>query len=114
MNQSGKMYSYFLSDYINTIVDKDKRKLKDLSKGEIAQLIILILGVSFVFVTTIFYQLGKTSFHFWLELIAIICLYIVIGTIIILSDEKWKRKRKTWSFENGCWQVKIVIIFYRR
>lgn len=44
MNQSGKMYSYFLSDYINTIVDKDKRKLKDLSKGEIAQLIILILG----------------------------------------------------------------------
>ena len=82
MNQSGKMYSYFLSDYINTIVDKDKRKLKDLSKGEIAQLIILILGVSFVFVTTIFYQLGKTSFHFWLELIAIICLYIVIGTII--------------------------------
>ena len=30
------------------------------------------------------------------------------------ADEKWKRKRKTWSFENGCWQVKIVIIFYRR
>lgn len=103
MNQSGKMYSYFLSDYINTIVDKDKRKLKDLSKGEIAQLIILILGVSFVFVTTIFYQLGKTSFHFWLELIAIICLYIVIGTIIILSDEKWKRNNINYlnEYENN-------------
>ena len=35
------MYSYFLSDYIYTVEGKDKRKLKDLTKGEIGQLVIL-------------------------------------------------------------------------
>lgn len=36
------MYSYFLSDYIYTVTDKDKIKLKDLTKGKIVQLIVLI------------------------------------------------------------------------
>lgn len=84
------MYSYFLSDYIYTVIGKDKRKLKDLAKGEIAQLVVLIFFISFVFITTILYQLMKTKGFLCFELIAIVCLYIVMGVIIILNN-KWKR-----------------------
>lgn len=47
------MYSYFLSDYINYISVKDTRKLKELSKDEIAQIIMIIITGMAVIITTI-------------------------------------------------------------
>ncbi|MDO5381396.1 MAG: hypothetical protein Q4F06_01570 [Eubacteriales bacterium] len=97
------MYSYFLSDYIYTISGKDKRKFKDLTKGEIAQLLALIIFSVFVFITTIVYQLMKTTGSLFFELIAIMSLYIVMGVIIILDNKKWKRNNIDYlkEYENN-------------
>lgn len=84
------MYSYFLSDYINNILCKDTRKLKDLSKGEMVQLVILISFSFLVLVATILYQIKKTIGYIFFELFAIVSLYIVMGVIVISNNKKWK------------------------
>ena len=84
------MYSYFLSDYINNILCKDTRKLKDLSKGEMVQLVILISFSFLVLVATILYQINKTIGYIFFELFAIVSLYIVMGVIVISNNKKWK------------------------
>ena len=85
------MYSYFLSDYIYTVEGKDKRKLKDLTKGEIGQLVILIICSVFVLITTILYQIIKKNIYLIFELIAVVGLYIVMGKIVVYDNNKWKR-----------------------
>lgn len=85
------MYSYFLSDYIYTISGKDTRKLKDFTKGEITQLVSLIISGVFVIITTIVHLFLRTTLSLILELIAIVSLYIVMGIITILNNKKWKR-----------------------
>lgn len=84
------MYSYFFSDYINNILCKDTRKLKDLSKGEMVQLVILISFSFLVLVATILYQIKKTIGYIFFELFAIVSLYIVMGVIVISNNKKWK------------------------
>lgn len=70
------MYSYFLSDYINNILCKDTRKLKDLSKGEMVQLVILISFSFLVLVATILYQINKTIGYIFLSYL-LLCLCIL-------------------------------------
>lgn len=85
------MYSYFLSDYIYTVAGKDKRKLKDLTKGEIVQLVILIIFSVFVLITTILYQIRKKNIYLIFELIAVVGIYIVMGVFVVYDNDRWKR-----------------------
>ena len=97
------MYSYFLSDYIYTVEGKDKRKLKDLTKGEIGQLVILIICSVFVLITTILYQIIKKNIYLIFELIAVVGLYIVMGKIVVYDNNKWKRNNIEYlkEYENN-------------
>ena len=97
------MYSYFLSDYLYTVEGKDKRKLKDLTKGEIGQLVILIICSVFVLITTILYQIIKKNIYLIFELIAVVGLYIVMGKIVVYDNNKWKRNNIEYlkEYENN-------------
>ena len=97
------MYSYFLSDYIYTVEGKDKRKLKDLTKGEIGQLVIRIICSVFVLITTILYQIIKKNIYLIFELIAVVGLYIVMGKIVVYDNNKWKRNNIEYlkEYENN-------------
>ena len=85
------MYSYFLSDYIYTVTDKDKIKLKDLTKGKIVQLIVLIFFQQSCFCNNNIISINEDNVFLYFELIAIACLYIVVGCIIFINNKECKR-----------------------
>ena len=57
------MYTYFLSDYISAMSSVDIRKLKKITKVELAQLISLLISMFLVIVTMILYQLKRTQYY---------------------------------------------------
>lgn len=93
------MYSYYLSDYIYNILSKDKRKLKDLSKWQVIQLMILLFVCILDIVTTILYQLNNTLIFQIVEIVVIACTYLAMIIIIIIDNKRWKENNVNYMEE---------------
>lgn len=88
------MYTYFLSDYISAMSSVDIRKLKKITKGELAQLISLLISMFLVIVTMILYQLKRTQFYLIINIVFVLVLYVIEAFIYILNNKRWKENNK--------------------
>lgn len=88
------MYTYFLSDYISAMSSVDIRKLKKITKVELAQLISLLISMFLVIVTMILYQLKRTQFYLIINIVFVLVLYVIEAFIYILNNKRWKENNK--------------------
>ena len=88
------MYTYFLSDYISSMSSVDIRKLKKITKVELAQLISLLISMFLVIVTMILYQLKRTQFYLIINIVFVLVLYVIEAFIYILNNKRWKENNK--------------------
>lgn len=88
------MYTYFLSDYISAMSSVDIRKLKKITKVELAQLISLLISMFLVIVTMILYQLKRTQFYLIINIVFVLVLYVIESFIYILNNKRWKENNK--------------------
>ena len=88
------MYTYFLSDYISAMSSVDIRKLKKITKVELAQLISLLISMFLVIVTIILYQLKRTQFYLIINIVFVLVLYVIEAFIYILNNKRWKENNK--------------------
>lgn len=88
------MYTYFLSDYISAMSSVDIRKLKKITKVELAQLISLLISMFLVIVTMILYQLKRTQFYLIINIVFVLVLYVIEAFIYILNNKRWKGNNK--------------------
>ena len=88
------MYTYFLSDYISAMSSVDIRKLKKITKVELAQLISLLISMFLVIVTMILYQLKRTQYYLIINILFVLILYLIEAFIYILNNKRWNENNK--------------------
>ena len=72
----------------------DIRKLKKITKVELAQLISLLISMFLVIVTMILYQLKRTQFYLIINIVFVLVLYVIEAFIYILNNKRWKENNK--------------------